>query len=106
MLDVSFSDSLMGVAYIVSRIKLSVSDRTNVVSLLSVFNPKVRDKKFCTKLIYYNDSLKKWVDFSNSLLIHTAVRGSHFLYILQRSELLCGMPNSVTNTEFAKSGVG
>lgn len=44
MLDVSFSDSLMEVAYIVSKIKISVSDRIIVVSLLSVFNPKIRGK--------------------------------------------------------------
>lgn len=42
MLDVSFSDSLMAVAYIVSKTKISISDRIIVVSLLSVFNPKIR----------------------------------------------------------------
>lgn len=44
MLDVSFSNSFMGVTYIVSKIKQSISDRIIVVSLMSVFNPKIRDK--------------------------------------------------------------
>lgn len=48
---------------------------------------------------------KKWVDFNYFLLIYTVFSGSNFLYILQRSELLYGIPNSIINTDFAKSGV-
>lgn len=44
MLDLSFSDSFMGVTYIVSKIKQSISDRIIVVPLLPVFNPKIRHK--------------------------------------------------------------